>query len=380
DDSVRPREFLRTDSRDGIEAILTDRQGHSLHEFIDGDEPLRSIIDFDLPREKFDNIELKLTPKEIKNTLYNAFIKTCLDVFPEWDKTTITIASSSDSKKKFYHISTFGMRLKNIAKVAVFTELVRKKLPVSLQDKEIVDNITNKRSFLLRILGTPKFIEKMRGHVHVKNVLGSKNMNVFDFMLRPPNDEALVIDSPILEIPKEIVKNSKADNRSIGAEVNYIEKLLNIMNIEGFDVLYPNPMSPDIFTLRHVSLYCHRADQETPNSTKKPLLKLIISETAEKQEKRLPAPEKIEQPRILDLNDHFVWRNLIDMCISKQSYTRSTVYEAIQATVACVQTTSRLWLLKMENTDNSLFFDMAPKIDLAKYEINIIELGGIQSN
>ncbi|CAG8625427.1 10153_t:CDS:2, partial [Scutellospora calospora] len=30
----------------------------------------------------------------------------------------------------------------------------------------------------------------------------------------------------------------------------------------------------------------------------------------------------------------------------------------------------------MENTDNSLFFDIAPKIDLAKYEINIIELGG----
>ena len=64
------------------------------------------------------------------------------------------------------------------------------------------------------------------------------------------------------------------------------------------------------------------------------------------------------------------------MCTSKQSYTRSAVYEAIQATVACVQTTSRLWLLKMENTDNSLFFDMAPRIDLAKYEINIIELGG----
>ncbi|CAG8625440.1 10154_t:CDS:2, partial [Scutellospora calospora] len=99
-----------------------------------------------------------------------------------------------------------------------------------------------------------------------------------------------------------------ADNGSIGAEVNYIEKLLNIMNIEGFDVLYPNPMSPDIFTLRQHNndnayvvrnkktyhYYCHRADQETPNCTKKPSLKLVISETAEKQEKRLLAPEKIE--------------------------------------------------------------------------------------
>src|SRR6185312_12196948 len=109
------------------------------------------------------------------------------------------------------------------------------------------------------------------------------------------------------------------------------------------------------------------AQIKTPKDTKKPSPKLVINETAEKQEKKLPAPEKIER------------RFVIDMCTSKQSYTRSAVYEAIQATVACVQTTSRLWLLKMEDTDNSLFFDMAPKIDLAKYEINIIELGGIQS-
>ncbi|CAB4384657.1 unnamed protein product [Rhizophagus irregularis] len=40
------------DNADEIEAILSDREGHSLHEFIDGDEPLRPIIDFDLPREK----------------------------------------------------------------------------------------------------------------------------------------------------------------------------------------------------------------------------------------------------------------------------------------------------------------------------------------
>src|SRR6185369_16628205 len=39
DDSVHPREFLDTDSGDGIETILTDRIGHSLHEFIDGDDP-----------------------------------------------------------------------------------------------------------------------------------------------------------------------------------------------------------------------------------------------------------------------------------------------------------------------------------------------------
>src|SRR5437868_156841 len=80
-------EFLGTDTEEGIEKILMDRQGHSLHEIIDGDDPLRPFIDFDLSREAFDKIEPKLTPKEIKNTLYNAFTKTCLDVFPEWDKT-----------------------------------------------------------------------------------------------------------------------------------------------------------------------------------------------------------------------------------------------------------------------------------------------------
>ena len=30
DDSVRPRQFLGTDTEDGIEAILSERQGHSL--------------------------------------------------------------------------------------------------------------------------------------------------------------------------------------------------------------------------------------------------------------------------------------------------------------------------------------------------------------
>ncbi|CAI2182968.1 17941_t:CDS:1, partial [Funneliformis geosporum] len=40
DDSVRLRQFLSTDNVDGIEAILSEREGHSLHKIIDGDEPL----------------------------------------------------------------------------------------------------------------------------------------------------------------------------------------------------------------------------------------------------------------------------------------------------------------------------------------------------
>ncbi|CAB4375223.1 unnamed protein product [Rhizophagus irregularis] len=63
------------------------------------------------------------------------------------------------------------------------------------------------------------------------------------------------------------------------------------------------------------------------------------------------------------------------MCTSRQKFSRSKVYEAIQATVACIQTTSRLWVLKIEDTNGGLYFDMAPKLDLAKYEVNLIELG-----
>ena len=99
DDSVRPRHFLGADNADEIEAILSDRKGYSLHEFIDGDEPLRPIIDFDLPQEIYDTIEPKLTRKEIRNLLIHAFAKVCKDISPNWDHKTITIASSSDAKK-----------------------------------------------------------------------------------------------------------------------------------------------------------------------------------------------------------------------------------------------------------------------------------------
>jgi len=149
DDSVRLRHFLGADNEDGIEAIFSEREGHSLHEFINGDEPLHPIIDFDLPVETLNTISPKLSDKQAKNILCNAFKEVCLEIFPDWDKKTITIADSSDVKKISLHVSTFSMRLPNITQVAVFTELVRKKLPASLQEKSIIDNIANKSSFSL---------------------------------------------------------------------------------------------------------------------------------------------------------------------------------------------------------------------------------------
>src|SRR4051794_10673446 len=83
DDSIKPRHFLGADNADEIEAILSDREGHSLHEIIDGDKPLRPIIDFNLPIEVYDFIEPKLTRKEVLDSLILAFRKTCLEIFPK---------------------------------------------------------------------------------------------------------------------------------------------------------------------------------------------------------------------------------------------------------------------------------------------------------
>ena len=75
DDSVRPRYFLGANYEDGIEAILSEHEGHSLHKFIDGDKALRPIIDFDLPQEVLDTIEPKLTRKEVLDSVILAFRK-----------------------------------------------------------------------------------------------------------------------------------------------------------------------------------------------------------------------------------------------------------------------------------------------------------------
>jgi len=64
------------------------------------------------------------------------------------------------------------------------------------------------------------------------------------------------------------------------------------------------------------------------------------------------------------------------MCASNKKFSRGEVYEAIQATVACVDDGSETWLFKVEHPEDGLYFNMKSKLSLAKYEINIIELGG----
>src|SRR5690349_9223564 len=84
DDSVRPKEFIGTDTEDGIEAILAARNGHSLHEFIDGDGPLRPFIDFDLQQETLNRIDPQLTRDQVYAIICRAFKEVCLEVYTEW--------------------------------------------------------------------------------------------------------------------------------------------------------------------------------------------------------------------------------------------------------------------------------------------------------
>ena len=64
------------------------------------------------------------------------------------------------------------------------------------------------------------------------------------------------------------------------------------------------------------------------------------------------------------------------MCTSGKKFSRTEVYKTIQATVACVQGTSKLWLIKREDRQNGLYFDMEAELKLADFKIKIIEYRG----
>ena len=180
----------------------------------------------------------------------------------------MTIAESSDTKKISLHVSTTGMRLPNIAQVAMFTELVRKKLPVTLQANSIIDNIANKSSFLLRMLGSPKYNEKTGEHIRVKKAIHPKDGSVFDFMIRPPNDESEIIEnSPLLVIPEsESISYSSMGVDVTEVELDLVEKLLRESSIEGFNLLFPSEQSPDVFPLKRIAQsYCSLCDREHTN-------------------------------------------------------------------------------------------------------------------
>lgn len=201
-----------------------------------------------------DAINPKLTRNNVANNLYQAFSETCKEVFPKWDKNTLMFTNSSDAKKMSLHVATFRMRLKNISQIAVFTELVCRKLPEELQSKTIIDNITNKRSFSLRMLRSPKYNEETKKHVRVKKGIFPKDGTVYDFMLRTPNDKSRIIDSPLLVVLEiKTASHDSGNNEITQAEFAELEKLLKENNIDGYNLSYPSDNKPDIFPLTCIS-------------------------------------------------------------------------------------------------------------------------------
>ncbi|UZO17920.1 uncharacterized protein OCT59_009252 [Rhizophagus irregularis] len=303
-----------------------DHDGHLLHEIIDGDESLRPFIDFDLLQKMLDAINPKLTRNNVANNLYQAFSETCKEVFPKWDKNTLMFTNSSDAKKMSLHVATFRMRLKNISQIAVFTELVCRKLPEELQSKTIIDNITNKRSFSLRMLRSPKYNEETKKHVRVKKGIFPKDGTVYDFMLRTPNDKSRIIDSPLLVVLEiKTASHDSGNNEITQAEFAELEKLLKENNIDGYNLSYPSDNKPDIFPLTCIS------------------------------------------------PSHYP---LCDQDHNRRKYYHAKVYKAIQATVAFIQEGSKLWIFKHRSAEDGHYFEMVAKLDLEDFMIKIHELGG----
>ena len=94
----------------------------------------------------------------------------------------------------------------------------------------------------MQILGTPKFDEKTGSHIRVKKAIHPKDGSVFDFMIRPPNDESEVIDnSPLLAVSEPEVKRCNDINSEITeVEFELVEKLLEEASIEGFNLSFPS--------------------------------------------------------------------------------------------------------------------------------------------
>ena len=131
-------------------------------------------------------------------------------------------------------------------------------------------------------------------------------------MLRPPNDESEVVESPLLVIPEsESISYSSMGVDATEVELELVEKLLKEASIEGFNLSFPFEQSPDVFPLKRMaqsycslcdrkhtnenayiirnkksySFHCYRADQEKPSGERKPSIKLTLSESALSREK-----------------------------------------------------------------------------------------------
>ncbi|CAB4400673.1 unnamed protein product [Rhizophagus irregularis] len=124
------------------------------------------------------------------------------------------------------------------------------------------------------MLGSPKYNEKTEEYIRVKKAIRPKDGTIFDFMIRPPNDKSEVINnSPLLNVPESEVKRFQVENNDIVSETTEAEFEV----VEGL--------------LQEASI----ANNDREPSSRKPLKKLTISETALDREKKLQSPVKKDQ-------------------------------------------------------------------------------------
>ncbi|CAB4384660.1 unnamed protein product [Rhizophagus irregularis] len=114
------------------------------------------------------------------------------------------------------------------------------------------------------MLGSPKYNEKTEEHIRVKKAMHPKNETIFDFMIRPPNDESEITENPFLIVPEpEMGRCPNINNITTDAELELVERLLQKANIEGYNLSYSSENFSDKFPLSHLSpSHCPICDRE----------------------------------------------------------------------------------------------------------------------
>lgn len=88
----------------------------------------------------------------------------------------------------------------------------------------------------------------------MKKAMHPKDGTIFDFMIRPPNDESKIAKSPLLIVlEQEIARCPSINNIATNTEFELVETLLQEANIKGYSLSYPSENFPDKFPLLRVS-------------------------------------------------------------------------------------------------------------------------------
>jgi len=101
----------------------------------------------------------------------------------------------------------------------------------------------------------------------VKKVMHPKNGTIFDFMIRPPNDESKITKSPLLVVSELEAKGyNDTNSETTQTEFDFVETLFRDNCVEGHILSSPLDNIPDLFLLTCNSLtHCTLCDQKHNN-------------------------------------------------------------------------------------------------------------------